>query len=47
VLTNGRAVTVPAESRLTFRLNQPLDVGVTDSGYSRNGFHYHRNYNGY
>lgn len=43
VLTRGGAVRVPAESVLTFRLDQPLYVGGTDSGYTRNGRHYHYN----
>jgi len=48
VLTRGRAVRVPAESVLTFRLEQPLDVGrgaySRDNGYDRNGVHYHDDY---
>lgn len=42
VLTRGREVNVPAESLLTFRLEEPLRAGVADSGYLRNGLHYHR-----
>lgn len=41
VLTRGRQVRVPAESVLTFRLQQPLDMGVADNGILRNGRHYH------
>jgi len=41
VLTRGRNVNVPAESLLTFRLSQPLTAGVPDTGYIRNGRHYH------
>jgi hypothetical protein len=42
VLTRGRNVNVPAESVLTFRLDQPLRVDVRDTGYDRNGRHYHK-----
>jgi hypothetical protein len=41
VLTRGGAVRVPAESVLTFRLDQPLFVGGADNGYTRKGRHYH------
>jgi hypothetical protein len=43
VLTRGGKVRVPAESVLTFRLDQPLYVGNADNGYTRNGHHYHDN----
>lgn len=43
VLTRGSEVRVPAESVLTFRLDQPLYVGGADNGYTRNGRHYHYN----
>jgi hypothetical protein len=43
-LTRGRNVRVPAESLLTFRLEQPLDIGVPDNGINRNGRHYHTPY---
>lgn len=43
VATRGGAVRVPAESVLTFRLDQPLYVGPADSGYTRDGHHYHYN----
>jgi hypothetical protein len=42
VLTSGSSVSVPRGSILTFRLTQPLDLGVADNGYTRNGVHYHR-----
>jgi hypothetical protein len=32
---------VPAESSLTFRLEQPLEMGVADDGITRRGRHYH------
>src|SRR5215471_3521821 len=41
VLTRGRNINVPAESLLTFRLEQPLRAGVYDNGYMQNGVHYH------
>lgn len=48
VLTRGKAVRIPAESVLTFRLEQPLDLGrgawERDNGYDRNGNHYHDDY---
>ncbi len=43
VLTRGKTVKVPAESLLTFRLEQPLQMGAADNGVLRNGRHYHRN----
>ena len=45
VVTHGRRVNVPAETLLTYRLQSALDLGVKDTGYDRNGLHYHR-YNG-
>ena len=42
IVTQGRNVRVPAESLVTFRLARDLNVGVDDTGYSRNGRHYHR-----
>jgi hypothetical protein len=44
VLTRGRNVVVPAESLVTFQLQQPLRVGRADNGFSRNGSHYHPGY---
>jgi hypothetical protein len=41
VLTRGRVVNVPAESLLTFRLEQPLQLAVGDHGFNRDGQHYH------
>ena len=37
----GRAVRVPRDSVVTFRLDRPLDMGVADQGVMRNGYHYH------
>src|SRR5205085_10045913 len=42
ILTHGRRVNVPAESTLTYRLQSGLDLGVKDTGYDRDGRHYHR-----
>jgi hypothetical protein len=48
ILTRGKDVRVPAESVLTFRLEQPLQLGTgnysRDNGYDRNGYHYHDDY---
>jgi hypothetical protein len=38
--TRGKRVHVPAESVLTFQLQQPLSL-APDRGYRRNGQHYH------
>jgi hypothetical protein len=38
--TRGKRVRVPAESVLTFQLEQPLDL-APDPGFTRNGQHYH------
>lgn len=37
----GRAVRVPRDSVVTFRLERPLDMGVPDRGVMRDGRHYH------
>ncbi len=42
ILTRGRRVTVPAETLLSYRLQGDLNLDVRDSGYDRDGFHYHR-----
>ena len=41
LLTRGSTVRVPAESLLTFRLEQPLELGAADNGFTRGGHHYH------
>jgi hypothetical protein len=41
LLTRGRRVWVPAESIVTFYLNQPLSLGIADNGYRRGRDHYH------
>jgi hypothetical protein len=40
-VTRGRDVKVPAESLLTFRLDQPLRIGGPDRGKTDRGQHYH------
>jgi hypothetical protein len=37
----GRAIRIPRDSVLTFRLEHALDVGVADRGVDRDGRHYH------
>jgi hypothetical protein len=37
----GRAVRIPRDSMLTFRLQRPLEMGVEDRGVLREGYHYH------
>jgi hypothetical protein len=41
IVTRGRTVRIPAEAVLTFRLERPLDLGVPDDGFTRDGRHYH------
>lgn len=47
-VTRGQAVRVPAETVLTFRLDEPLRIAVDpytqDRGYDENVYHYHNNY---
>lgn len=40
----GRAVRIPRDSVMTFRLQRPLDMGVADRGIMRDGRHYHDYY---
>jgi hypothetical protein len=40
----GRAVRIPRDSVLSFRVQTPLDVDVPDRGVDRNGWHYHDYY---
>ena len=37
----GRAVRIPRNTLLTFRINRPLVMGVADRGIDREGQHYH------
>jgi hypothetical protein len=40
----GRAVRIPRDSVLNFRIQTPLMVGITDRGVDRGGSHYHDYY---
>jgi len=40
----GRAVRIPRDTPLSFRLERPLDIGVPDRGVMRDGRHYHDYY---
>jgi hypothetical protein len=39
--TRGKELNVPVESLVTFRLEQPIRIDAPDSGYDRDGHHYH------
>jgi hypothetical protein len=41
ILTKGRRVTVPAETLLSYRLQSDMNLDVRDSGYDRDGRHFH------
>jgi hypothetical protein len=43
--TRGRAIRIPRDSVLNFRLRRPLDVAVADRGRDRDGRHYHDPHN--
>ncbi len=40
-VVRGRAVRVPRNTVVTFRLDRPIEMGVADRGVTRNGYHYH------
>lgn len=40
----GRAVRIPRDSVVSFRLDRPLEMGVADGGVMRDGYHYHDYY---
>jgi hypothetical protein len=42
ILTKGRRVNVPAETLLSYRLQSDMNLDVRDSGYDREGYHYHK-----
>src|SRR5262249_2231496 len=45
ILTRGARVTVPAETLVTFRLDQAMRSPALESGFYRDdGYHYHRGY---
>jgi hypothetical protein len=37
----GRAVRIPRDTVMAFRLDRPLNIGVADRGVTRDGNHYH------
>ncbi len=37
----GRAVRIPRNAVVGFRLERPLDIGIEDRGVDRDGYHYH------
>src|SRR5688572_1671027 len=41
ILTKGRRVNVPAETLLSYRLQSDMSLDVRDSGFDRDGHHYH------
>ena len=41
ILTHGKRVRVPAESLLSFNLQSGLNLDVRDTGFMRDGYHYH------
>jgi hypothetical protein len=43
-VNGGDGRRIARSSVLTFRLEQPLRMGVVDNGYNRNGVHYHYQY---
>ena len=42
ILTKGRRVSVPSEALLNYRLQSSLELDVRDTGYDRDGRHYHK-----
>jgi hypothetical protein len=44
IFTRGSRVNVPAETLVTFRLDEPMRTPTVDSGFLRDGQHYHRGY---
>jgi hypothetical protein len=41
ILTKGRRVNVPAETLLSYRLQSDMFLDIKDSGFDREGHHYH------
>ena len=41
ILTKGKRIHVPDETVLSYRLESSLDLDVRDTGYERDGHHYH------
>ena len=42
ILTKGRRVNVPAEALLSYRLQSDMNLDIRDTGYDRDGRHFHR-----
>ena len=42
ILTKGRRVNVPAETLLSYRLQSDMNLDIRDTGYDREGNHYHK-----
>jgi hypothetical protein len=42
ILTKGRRVNVPAESLLSYRLQSEMNLDISDTGYDRDGQHFHK-----
>ena len=42
IATHGGTIDVPSEALLSYRLTRPLNLDVRDTGYDREGVHYHR-----
>ena len=42
ILTKGRRVNVPAETLLSYRLQSDMNLDISDTGYDRDGNHYHK-----
>ena len=40
-VATGRAVRIPRDSVVTFRMNRAMDIGIEDRGVTREGHHYH------
>lgn len=41
IMTKGNRIHVPDETLLNYRLQSSLDIDVKDTGFMRDGFHYH------
>jgi hypothetical protein len=41
ILTKGRRVNVPAETLLSYRLQSDMNLDIRDTGFDRDGYHYH------
>jgi hypothetical protein len=41
IATHGGSIDVPAEALLSYRLTRPLNLDVRDTGFDREGVHYH------